>query len=238
MLTKMGIWWKTAVAGLVAATAVMLGCEPELEVRTFELQRLEGSEAAALISPYVYADREGAAGDMSHAEGVLTVREMPENLDRIAEVLATYDQAPAAVTLNFQLIEANGFSGGNDAFAEVEAELRSLLRYEGYRMVGDAVLQVREGGRATLQIDRIGDDGPTEEPPYQLEVWVAQISGDGGEAAADIAVSLNHPWYDNLLDTRVHVGNGKSMVLGTTSAGQGDAEAMILVVRPTVGHGS
>ena len=41
MLTKMGIWWKTGVAGLVGAAAFMLGCEPELEVRTFELQRLE-----------------------------------------------------------------------------------------------------------------------------------------------------------------------------------------------------
>ena len=80
------------------------------------------------------ADREGAAGDMSHAEGVLTVREMPENLDRIAEVLATYDRAPAAVTLNFQLIEANGFSGRNDAFAvlhEQHAEaLNRALREE------------------------------------------------------------------------------------------------------------
>ena len=236
MLTKMGTLWKATTAGVIGAAALMLGCEPELEVRTFDLQRLEGPEAAALVSPYVYTDREGAPGSMSHTEGVLTVREMPENLNRIADVLATYDEAPAAVTLNFQLIEANGFSGGNEAFADVESELRSLLRYEGYRLVGDAVLQVREGGRALLRIDRIGDGGPAEEPPFQLEVWVAQIAGTDGNRAADIAVQLRHPWYENLLDTRVHVAGGKSMVLGTTSAGLADAEAMILVVRPTIGE--
>ena len=235
MLTKMGIWWKTTMAGLLGAVALMLGCEPELEVRTFELQRLEGSEAAALIAPYVYGDREGAPGSMSQTDGVLTVRELPENLERISGVLLMYDQAPAAVTLNFQLIEANGFRGGNEAFAEVEAELRSLLRYEGYRMVGDAVVQVREGGRALLQIDRVSEGGPEEEPPFQLEVWIPQVSGSNGNQTADIAVQLVHPWYESLLDTRVNVADGKAMVLGTTSAGMADAEALILVVRPTVG---
>ncbi len=234
MLVKTGVWWKVAAVVLGGATLFSMGCEPELEVETFELERLDASDAAALVSPYVYPDREGAAGMLDFNARQLTVRETPDNLRRIREVLEQYDQPATNVTLHFQLIEANGFAGRDEAIAKVENELRSLLRYEGYRLVGEAVMQIREGDGAELQIDRVGDTGPEREPPFQLEARVYRILGDGGDSDADVAVALRHPWYDQLLETRVTVGNGKSMVLGTTSAGQTDAEAMILVVRPEV----
>lgn len=234
MLVKTGWWWKAATLVLGGATLFSLGCEPELDVESFELERLESSDAAALVSPYVYPDRDGAPGMLDFNDRVLTVRETPENLRRIREVLSEYDKAPANLTLHFQLIEANGFQNRDEAIADVEAELRGLLRYEGYRLVGDAVVQLREGDGAQQQVDRVGGGGPAEEPPFQIEVRVSRVRGEGENVTADVAVALYHPWYDNLLQTRVTVGSGKAMVLGTTSAGQGDAEAMILVVRPTV----
>ena len=50
------------VAMITAVGALVLGCERDsMEVRTFALERLEPDEAAALIEPYIYGDRDGAA---------------------------------------------------------------------------------------------------------------------------------------------------------------------------------
>lgn len=232
MLTRMGLWWKSAVAVLAGVTLLSLGCKQRLEVETFELQRLDASDAAALVSPYVYPDRDGAPGNLNFHERLLTVRETPRNLERIRAVLSQYDRPAANITLHFQLIEADGFQERDEAIAEVETELKGLLRYKGYRLVGEAVVQLREGERAQLTIDRVG--GRENEPPFQLATEVSSVQGHGETLTADVGVALSHPWYEELLDTRVTVGVGKSMVLGTTSAGQVQAEAMILVVRPTL----
>ena len=99
------------IVALITASvgALFLGCGDSLEVRTFTLERLEAEAAFGLVDPYVYRDREGKPGTMSISEGLITVRELPENLDRIAEVLEEFDRARAAVRLHFQLIQANGF---------------------------------------------------------------------------------------------------------------------------------
>ena len=39
-----------------------------------------------------------------------------------------------------------GFDDRDESIRAVEAELRQLLRYDGYHLVGEAVLQLREGG--------------------------------------------------------------------------------------------
>ncbi len=80
-------------------------------------------EVFGLIEPYVYRDR----STLSMTEGLLTVRELPENLDRIAEVLEEYDRPRAAVRLHFQLIQANGFEDPDESIQAVEVELRKLL---------------------------------------------------------------------------------------------------------------
>lgn len=231
MLSHTRTRWTLGGLGL-AVTLLTVACEPRLEVETFELQRLAASQAAALVSPYVYPERDGAPGALDFNDRLLTVRETPQNLERIRALLSQYDRPAANLTLQFQLVEADGFQSRDPSIADVEAELRSLLRYEGYRLVGDAVVQIREGERAQLQIDRAGDDG--DEPPFQLHAEVSRVSRSAEGEVADVAVVLEHPWYDRLLDTRVTVGAGTSMVLGTTSAGLAEAEAMILVLRPTV----
>ena len=55
-----------------------------LDTRTFELKGLNGEEAARILTPYVFTDRKDAPGAMSYVNGSLTVRETPDNLDKIA----------------------------------------------------------------------------------------------------------------------------------------------------------
>jgi len=223
------------IVALVAAFvgALFVGCQGDsLEVRTFTLERLEAIEAYGLVEPYVYFDRESRPGSMSMSEGLLTVRELPENLDRIAQVLEEFDRPRAAVRLHFQLIHANGFSDPDESIQAVEAELRKLLRYEGYRLVGETVLQVREGGGGQQGLQGILEDVSPEESQFILYASVGMVSTGDQVSTVVLEVGLEH-FGTNILNTSVNAASGQSLVLGTTSPLTGGG-ALILVVTPTI----
>ena len=225
------------MATLITASvgALFMGCELDsLEVRTFTLERLEGIEAYSLVEPYVYYDRESRPGTMSIGEGLLTVRELPENLDRIAAVLEEYDRARASVRLHFQLIQANGFDDRDESIQAVETELRKLLRYDGYRLVGETVLQLREGGMGQQVLQGTLEGVSPDESRFVLEASVGIASTDD-QGSVELWVALAR-FGTNILGTEVNASNGQSLVLGTTSALAG-GDALILVVTPTIEGG-
>ena len=225
------------IAALVTAFvgALFVGCEGDsLEVRTFTLERLDADEAFGLVDPYVYRDRETNAGTISMSDGLITVRELPENLDRIAEVLEEFDRPRAAVRLHFQLIQANGFDDPDESIQAVEAELRKLLRYDGYRLVGEAVLQVREGGGGQQALRGTLEGVRPEDPQSQfnLQAFVGMVSTGDRASTVELEVGLDD-FGSNILNTSVNAADGQSLVLGTTSSRLGGG-ALILVVTPTI----
>ena len=235
LFAKVG--FKIKITFVAVSALLAMSCGEELEVRTFELLRLDASEAEALIAPYVFEGRKGAEGRTSQIEGVLTVREMPENIARIAEVLDRYDRAATDVRLHFQIIEADGFSVRDEAIAEVEAELRKLLRYKGYRLMGEAIMQMREGGDYTLQrVISVVTESEMGSPMMQIHAGIGRVSRVNDEDTVVLTVSLSDTWGD-MLNTTVTVVDGKTLVLGTTSGQTGPdlrAGALILVVTPTI----
>ena len=220
-------------AMVTASVALIMGCERDaLEVRTFALERLGADDAAALVDPYIYAGREGAPGMYNFTDRLLTVRELPENLDRIAAVLKEYDRARAAVRLHFQLIQANGFEDRDLSIQAVEVELRKLLRYDGYRLVGETVLQLREGGEGGQTLRGALEDVSPQDSQFDLFAVVGLVStGDHG-AAVELEVRLSH-FNTSILGTEVKAADGQSLVLGTSSSLAGGG-ALILVVTPTI----
>ena len=212
------------------ASGMLFGClwERDLEVRVFELERLDGGEAISLIEPYVYAGRDENPGYFTVTRNTLTVRELPENLDRIAEVLARFDTPRSTVLLNFQLVAANGYEGSDPEIASVEAELRNLLRYDGYRLVGNSVIQVVEGQGASQTV--IGEPGRWS---YEIHVHLGMTRrGDDGRT---IPLEVTLTAFDtHILGTEVTVQDGKTMVLGTGSLSVEGAEALILIVTPEI----
>ncbi|MCH7562349.1 MAG: hypothetical protein IH968_00880 [Gemmatimonadetes bacterium] len=189
----------------MAVSAVLFGClwEREVEVRVFELQRLDPGEVMALIEPYVYADREGNPGYFTVTENTLTVREMPENLARIAAVLERFDTPRSTVVLHFQIVAANGYEGSDPEIASVELELRKLLRYQGYKLLASTMLQVMEGEEATQSVI-------ANEMPLEIQVHVGLVRGE----AVELQVNVITPW-DQVLQTAVNLPMGKTVVLGT-----------------------
>ena len=210
----------------LVAAALASGCRggPELETHTFEVRYLSPGQVDLMVRPYVYTDRAEAPGQLSVFDGGLTVRETRDNLDRIARVLEERDRARPGVALYFQLIEADGPGEEDPRIQDVEAVLRELFRFEGYRLLSEARIGAMEGGRA-IQGLRTPDGGE-----YQLVADVGSIRGTPERGSVEVEVRL-HGSREMYLETRITVPVGQTVVLGSSQLDP-TGGATILTVRP------
>src|SRR6058998_1501107 len=158
--------------------ALLTACSPHgpsLDTRTFALKYLRGSDAVSIVVPYIYTDRPNAKGVFSVSDNAITVRETPDNLDKIARVLAEYDRPRPFVRLTFHLIEADGAATTDPAIRDVEATLRQLFRFRGYRLVAEGVVSATEKGEVTQVLG-------SETEHYALESSVQRLAGSADSA--------------------------------------------------------
>jgi len=202
---------------VLALAALALGaCDKRrgMTVRTYALHRLTFQEASTLLTPYV-----DEGGYISGKDRFVSVRERPERLDSIAAVLRRYDAAAAAVTLRFQVIEAGDFAGGDSTIARVEAPLRELFRYRGYRSLGEVTVRTMEG------------------MPFRQEQEGLRVAGSVGEVTpsgpdARVAMEVEVTTPSGSVSTSVSGAPGKTLVIGTQKKTGGGA--IIAAVTPTV----
>lgn len=191
-----------------------------LETRTFPLEHLATADAVELVGPYVYADRPGLPGKVSsaHFTRAISVRETPDNLDKIARMLEQFDvptQTPS-YQLHFQVAVGNGAESTDARLALVEKELRKVFRFDGYSLMGEGHVAVSQGSFA-LQIET---DAPAPGDPEQA--WRIHVVGEvfpGGELQLDIT---DHPrgWATSSrpkgrIRTRLGFRPGQTLVLGS-----------------------
>ncbi|MGD8726980.1 MAG: hypothetical protein PVH40_04995 [Gemmatimonadales bacterium] len=222
--------WALAVLVLFAAAGLwgamrFLASGPTLETQTFELQYLADWEANQLIEPYVWGDRPGAPGSASSISNMLTVRETSDNLEKIQRVLAEYDRPKPTVRLHFQLIEANGSATTDPAIADVETELRKLFRYEGYRLVTEAVV----GGTEGSHVEQVVGDG-TDQWIVLATIESVRVIGDSG--TVQVAAGVRAPGF-GAFQTTVNARFGQTLVVGNAQLTRGGG-TLILTVRPEV----
>jgi hypothetical protein len=227
-LMEVGKMRMVRVAMMLALVPLgVLGCNraPELDVRTFNLENRSGYEAAELVDPYIYGDREGAPGAISALSNAISVRETTDNLDKIARVLAEFDQPIPPVRLRFQLIEADSFQDEDPAIAEVVTELRSLFRFEGYRLMGEAVVTLAGGGMDSQDIEQrfLGTDDP-------FVVMADAVIERPGTVRLRPVYLWDEETGDNILQTHVSVSLGQTVVIGG-GRGRAGGRTFILTVK-------
>ena len=202
-----------------------------LETRTFRLQSLDDNVARIVIEPYVFADRPNAPGAATAIQGVLTVRETSDNLDKIARVLEEFDRPRQSITLHFQIIMANGGGSADSSIAEVEEELRRLFRFAGYRLLA-------QGSVTGLERSQVNQKMFTQDPDnqsgarlmfgfYEVGASIGKVSG-GESTMVDLEVQLDGNG-SVLFSASVVLGIGNTIVLGTLQLP--DDQALILTVR-------
>lgn len=197
---------------------------PRLDTRTFQLKNLSGPEAAQLLAPYVFTDRKEAPGALSETSGAITVRETPDNLEKIARVLAQFDRPEPSVQLHFQVIEADGSPVSDPAIADVEHALRQLFRFKGYRLLAEAVAGGMEGSHVDQQVAAPGG-------PFTIQARILDVRSAGDSGSVRIETSFWVTDSRKALETTVTLRTGQTAVLGNTQAAQ-KAGTLILTVRP------
>src|SRR5881628_1126804 len=192
--------------------ALLTACSPHgpsLDTRTFALKYLRGPDAVPIIVPYVYTDRPNGKGVFSVSDNAITVRETPDNLDKIARVLAEYDRPQPFVRLTFHLIEADGATSTDPAIRDVEATLRRLFRFQGYRLVAEGVVSATEKGEVTQVLG-------SETEHYELFASVQRLAGSADSATVELSVRL--VGRGGSFHTTVTVPVGNTAVLGNVQA--------------------
>jgi type II secretory pathway component GspD/PulD (secretin) len=206
------------VGGLAACTS-----GPSLDTRTFELQYLDPDAAADMIHPYVYSDRpQGDRGMISLAGNLITVRETPDNLDKIARVLEQYDIPSPMAQLHFKIIEADGAIQTDSAIADVETALRRLFSFRGYRLLAQAVLGGLEGSQVGQQV--VGGD-----QEFLIRAHIQDIRGTGDSGTVRLEVMLMPEDERAVFETTVSIGTGQTVVLGSTQP-RSSGRTLILAV--------
>lgn len=216
---------KTLLKCLPAVSLLALGCsnQPELDIRTFNLEHRAGYEAAQLVQPYVFTDREGAPGMMSATDEAISVRETPDNLQKIARLLEEFDRPLPELRLHFQLIEADSFQEADPEIANVVEQLGQLFSFRGYRLLGQAVVSVagnRGGGDFRQRFL-----GPEEE---FLVTATAELQSSGSVRLRDLTL-----WGEGapILESTINAADGQTLVIGGTRASR-SGRSLILTVRP------
>jgi hypothetical protein len=196
------------LCGLIVPLAV-LACNqaPDLDIETFNLAHRSGHEAAEIIHPYVFQDREGAPGTMSATQDAISVRETRDNLDKIARVIQEFDQPQQELRLRFQLIEADSFEDEDPEIATIAGELRGLFRFEGYRLLGEALVTVADEGSFRQRFL-----GPDEE--FLVDAS-AELRAPGTVRLHQVTL-----WGEGnpMMETTVNASMGQTLVIGGTRA--------------------
>jgi hypothetical protein len=216
------------LTSFLALPLLVLACstEPDLDIRTFNLDHRSGYEAAQLVQPYVFSDRDGAPGMMSATEEALSVRETPDNLQKIARVLEEFDRPVPELRLRFQLIEADSFQDADPEIADVVEQLGRLFSFRGYRLLGQAVVSVagNRGGGGFRQRFL----GPEED---FLVTATAELQSSASVRLRDLTL-----WGEGapILESTINAADGQTLVIGGTRAGR-SGRSLILTVRPEMG---
>ena len=194
----------------------------DVDFRTIPLTYLSAEEALALVTPH--RSKDVAVSASKTGTPTLAVHGPTAQVDRIADLIRRFDKPVPNVQLRFQIIEADGFTNTDSAIADVEAALRDVFRFRGYRLVGESLVLSQAPGRVVQQI--FATDGE-----FRIQARLERVLQSDSARAVSMDVELQG--QGAMLATSLTVPSGKTVVVGTARARR-DGNTLILVVRPRI----
>ena len=143
------------------------------------------------------------------------------------------------VLLTFQVVEADGFEDVDPAIADVVEELRSVFRFDGYRLLDTWVLRAaldvpiqRPGIRAQTRVSQ-------RQGVLEIEAWLSRTAAPDAVRVVVRLIDTSGEYINNnngrrvpgpaIIDVSVTVRSGQTVVLGSGRP-NGAASALILVM--------
>ncbi len=224
---------KRAMAmGMGVATVMMIalgavGCwgdeYGDLDVRTFQLEYIDPGAAYQIIDPYVFADRGGMIS-IDDQTRTITVRETPEMLERIGQVLDTYDQPAPSVKLHFRIIEANGSGEADPALQDIADALPTdVFRFTNYRQIAETVMMGLEHSSIRQRAAGLSRD-------FLVFGHIGEVRVAEGGGTVQLGVELFLEHYGTVFETEVNAREGQLLVLGSAQPDP-DRGALILALQ-------
>ena len=183
------------------------------ETVTYDLKQLSPNDAMMLIENYVPGGAKNVKG--TEVPRAVTVTAPRSRLDQVEQLLKKYDRPSKNSQLTFQIIEANGFTDKDPAIADVEAAIRQLFKFKGYRLLASTLVIAHAPGTFSQAIDK----------DFVIQ---GTITDAGGAEAVHLDLKLFKMFP--MIETSVMVPTGQAVVVGATQAREGQP-ALILVVR-------
>ncbi len=211
---------------LGALPAAIGGAEAELVVHAYTLRHQPAAEALALVHPML-SDR--GSVQLQPGGNTLVVRDTPEVVERVAELLREFDHPAQRLAIQIQVVRAGDGEGGDELPAELGRRLRELLRYDSYQLVATAGLEAREGQRVSYEL------GEEYRIAFQLGTLIAseRIKLHGFEVTRRQPPAAEPR---RLLRTQVNLRLDRPMILGLTKD-ESSSRALLLVLTCTLGEG-
>jgi hypothetical protein len=221
MSRKMKLVLAALILALVAACDRGRGDEV---TRRIPLAHLSADEAQLAIEPYTAEI--AVAYRRTENPAAITITASPAHVEEITQLIKQLDQPPPKVQLRFQIVEADGFTTSDSAIADVEAALRELFRFRGYRLAAEAMVS----GQAKNQLQQTVL--LRDQIPVTLTVDVPSVRRNADAAAVEMRITMTVGDV-TALTTAVTVPHGQTVVLGSARP-LPNIGTLILVVRPFI----
>ncbi|MCR4439105.1 MAG: carboxypeptidase regulatory-like domain-containing protein [bacterium] len=217
--------WLVVTAGKTKSLTIRLRGKGSMVARTFDLRYKNPVELANLIKPFLSENGEVIPGQTMR---VLTVRDTPEVLDKVASLLARYDVQPKQVRLDLHLFLADGRGERKTEIpadiAPVVKKLSALFRYSHYSLLGTGTATVYSGELCLLQV------GVSEHRFASCSIErVEYLEADGGAVRLE-KLHLNTPIPGVNFGTSLNLPLGEFVVVGRASS-KGPEEAVVAVMK-------
>ncbi|MBI4161296.1 MAG: hypothetical protein HY509_02485 [Acidobacteria bacterium] len=208
---------------------------PGLETRVFQIHFKEVSDIFLLIE-----DQVGETGAiwMQPKLKTISVTDTPENLDRIARLIAEYDLPPRNIEVTFRLILASTrATEGQVEPPRVRDIIRKIdevtTRWGNYRLLGSATVIGTEGERSELMV---GEE-------YRIGFWIEYAGERQGVVTVRLAdFSLERlqedpekkPGFVPLLTTSLNLKRDQLYILGTSKSESHDRALFVAISASTL----
>lgn len=224
---------RTVLVLFLLASSTALRAEPagETVVRVFELRWRRAEEAALLVRPLL---TDSGSVMLQVKLNTLTVRDTAPAVERVAQILGSYDTPPRAVSISISLLKSSRAPApeGQNVSAqikEVGKRLSQLLNLTSTVTLDSVVVQGTEGNSVAYAIGG----------GYRLEFFL-EPSGD------EPVVKLKGLVFErvrrdasgkevrgSILQTSINVPVGQPFVLGV-GRDENATDALFLVFQPTI----
>jgi hypothetical protein len=145
---------------VVFSAAVTTAADVETVARAFRLDHVSISEVSAAVQPLL---SESGSLTLQPSRSRITVQDLPEVVDRVAELIAEMDRIPARFRIRVDLFEGRPDTGeaadrvapyGSVDQVQTDQRLKSMFKFPVIHRLGGALLEGELGSSAAAEIGR------------------------------------------------------------------------------------